>query len=77
MAKVTGLSGSSSIGGASAVATQAPSFNVLGATSAGDNMIADVIGSTNNSPMRAYVVESDVASAQSLSRNANDIASID
>ena len=61
----------------SAVGTQAPSFNVLGATSAGDNMIADVIGSTNNSPMRAYVVESDVASAQSLSRNANDIASID
>ena len=78
MAKVTGMSsGGGSVGGASAVATQAPSFNVLGATSAGDNMIADVIGSANNSPVRAYVVESEVASAQSLSRNANDIASID
>ena len=76
MAKVTGMS-SGSVGAAASTPAQAPSFNVLGATSAGDNMIADVIGNANNSPVRAYVVESEVASAQSLSRNANDIASID
>ena len=72
----TGISGGSVGGGMSAVAPQAPSFNVLGQTSAGDNMLADVIGSTNNT-MRAYVVESDVASVQSLTRNANDLSSID
>ena len=76
MDSVTGMS-SGSGGGMTAAAPQAPSFNVLGATSAGDNMLADVIGQSNNSPVRAYVVESEVASAQSLSRNANDIASID
>ena len=73
----------SSVGGASASsgvsapsAVQAPSFNVLGATSAGDEMIASTIASTNSKPLRAYVVESEVSSAQALGRNAEGLASM-
>lgn len=72
--QATGISGGG--GGITAQAPQAPSFNVLGQTSAGDNMLADVIGNSQQT-MRAYVVESDVASVQSLTRNANDLSSID
>ena len=55
---------------------QAPSFNVIGSTSAGDNMVAGAIASVNDAPMRAYVVESDVTSAQSASRASDDLSSI-
>ncbi len=76
-AKLDSTTGISSGGGSiTAAAPQAPSFNVLGQTSAGDNMLADVIGQSNQT-MRAYVVESDVASVQSLTRNATDLSSID
>jgi hypothetical protein len=44
-----------------------PSFNVVGQSSA--NQIADVIAGQNAKPMRAYVVASDVSTAQSLERN--------
>ena len=64
-------------GGVSAGASpQAPSFNVIGSTSAGDNMVAGAIASVNDAPMRAYVVESDVTSAQSASRASDDLSSI-
>ena len=64
-------------GGVSAGAPpQAPSFNVIGSTSAGDNMVAGAIASVNDAPMRAYVVESDVTSAQSASRASDDLSSI-
>lgn len=61
-------------GGASAI--QAPNFNVIGQTSAGDNMIADTIQGANNRPIRAFVVDKDVTSSQELSRNTENIASI-
>ena len=44
-----------------------PSFNVVGQSSA--NQIADVVSSQLSKPMRAYVVASDVSTAQSLERN--------
>ena len=40
-------------------------------------MIADTVASTNNRTMRAYVVENDVSTSQSLRRNALNMASID
>lgn len=70
------VGGGSGGGGASPSPVSAPSFNVLGATSAGDNMIADTVAGSNNQTMRAYVVESDVSTSQSLRRNALDMASI-
>lgn len=56
--------------------SSAPSFNVLGQTSAGENMIANAIGSANSTPVRAYVVENEVTSAQQLARNAAISASM-
>ena len=44
-----------------------PSFNVVGQSSA--TQLADVIAGQNSKPMRAYVVASDVSTAQSLERN--------
>ena len=55
---------------------QAPSFNVLGATSAGDEMVAGAIGRANSQPVKAYVVESEMTSMQSLGRNAEGLASM-
>tara|TARA_R110001606_G_scaffold8664_6_gene38108 strand:- start:12525 stop:15035 length:2511 start_codon:yes stop_codon:yes gene_type:complete len=64
-------------GGAGASAPPAPpSFNVIGGTSAGDELIASTVAGVNNAPMRAYVVESDVSSSQELQRNTETIASI-
>ena len=75
LASKAGASGGG--GGATAgSAPQAPSFNVIGATSAGDNMVAGAIASVNDAPMRAYVVESDVTSAQAGQRATDDMSSI-
>ena len=49
------------------VVSTPPSFNVVGAS--GVNQLADVIAGQNSKPMRAYVVASDVSTAQSLERN--------
>ena len=73
---ITSAVGGKVSGGASPAPVSAPSFNVLGATSAGENMIADTVASTNNQTMRAYVVESDVSTSQSLRRNALSLSSI-
>lgn len=70
------LGGSSSSSGMSSTPVAAPSFNVLGATSAGDNMIANTISGVNDNPVRAYVLEGDVSSAQSAARNTSDLASV-
>jgi len=53
---------------------QAPSFNVVGAS--GTNQLAETIASKNQEPMKAYVVASDVTTAQSLERNIVSSASI-
>jgi hypothetical protein len=44
-----------------------PNFNVVGAS--GVTQLADVIAGQNAKPMRAYVVASDVSTAQALERN--------
>ena len=77
-ASAAGASGGGSapsLGGGGA-APQAPAFNVIGQTSAGDNMIADTINQANANPMRAYVVEGDISSSQELGRKANAMASV-
>ena len=74
MKKITGRFSGGSIGGGTA--PQAPNFNVIGQTSAGDNMIADTIQGANSRPIRAFVVDKDVTSSQELSRNTETIASI-
>ena len=76
VAGVAAQAGGGGGGGGSAPAPRPPSFNVIGQTSAGDNMIADTIAGVNDRPMRAYVVDSDVTSTQELSRNTANEASI-
>lgn len=51
-----------------------PTFNVVGA--AGDNQLAAAIASTQREPVKAYVVASDVTTAQQLDRNIISSASI-
>ena len=51
----------------SASAPQAPSFNVVG--NSGMNQIAQTIGQQSQSPIKAYVVSSDVTTQQALDRN--------
>ena len=51
----------------SAGASAAPSFNVIGGGQT--NQLADVVSAQGNKPVKAYVVSSDVSSAQSLDRN--------
>jgi hypothetical protein len=51
-----------------------PSFNVVGTS--GTNQLADVIAGQANKPMKAYVVSSEVSTAQSLERNIVQGASI-
>jgi hypothetical protein len=53
------------VGGIAAPA--APSFNVVGA--GGTNQIAQVMSNQGMPPVQAYVVASNVTSAQSLNRN--------
>lgn len=53
---------------------QAPSFNVVG--TGGTNQLAETIANQNKEPMKAYVVASDVTTAQSLERNIVSSASI-
>lgn len=54
-------------GGLGTTAPTPPSFNVVGASQT--SQLADVIANANAKPMRAYVVASDVSTAQSLERN--------
>lgn len=75
MKKATsGLGGTGRGGGAAA--PQAPNFNVIGQTSAGENLIADTIQGANSRPMRAFVVDKDITSSQELARNTENEASI-
>jgi hypothetical protein len=54
--------------------SQAPAFNVVGAS--GETQLADAIGSQTQQPTRAFVVSSDVTTAQELDRNIIEGASI-
>lgn len=66
--------GSRGGGGISVPAPQAPSFNVVGTS--GTNQLAETIAGQTKEPMKAYVVASDVTTAQSLERNIVSSASI-
>jgi hypothetical protein len=61
-------------GGSVASAPSAPVFNVVGA--APENQLAQAIGEKENKPQKAYIVASDVTSAQALDRNIIESASI-
>lgn len=64
----------SGVGGSAPVVSQAPQFNVVGTS--GTNQLAETIQGKSNEPMKAYVVASDVTTAQSLERNIVSSASI-
>jgi len=68
-----GGGGSRSVGGGD-TGSQAPAFNVVGAS--GETQLADAIGSQTQRPARAYVVSNDVTTAQELDRNIIEGASI-
>jgi len=54
--------------------SQAPAFNVVGAS--GTDQLADAIGGQSERPARAYVVSGDITTAQELDRNIIEGASI-
>ena len=64
-----GSGGGGSAGGAimASAAPAAPSFNVVG--NSGVNQLAGVMSGKENTPVKAFVVPSDVTSGQSLDRN--------
>ena len=68
--------GSSNIptGGGGGAESIPPAFNVVGAS--GTNQLADAIGGQTQQPTKAYVVASDVSTAQELDRNIIEGASI-
>ena len=61
-------------GGTAPAASQAPSFNVVGASDT--NQLAQAIGEDKKKPVKAFVVSGDVSTAQSLDRNIVEGASI-
>ena len=64
-------------GGSTAIApipSAPPAFNVVGTS--GTNQLADIIAGQSKQPIKAYVVSSDVSTAQSLDRNIIEGASI-
>jgi len=77
-AEIAGLSDAPvSLGGgssAAAAAPAAPSFNVVGASA--QNQLAAAIAGQQSEPVKAYVVSSDVTTAQELDRKIVEGASI-
>ena len=69
-----GRGGGSGVSASAAPALAAPSFNIVGQS--GTNQLAESIGSQEKQPIKAYVVSSDVTSAQSMERNIVSGASI-
>lgn len=70
--KASGAGGGISVSNPSV--PQAPSFNVVG--TGGANQIAQSIGAQGQSPIKAYVVASDVTTQQALNRNIVTSASL-
>lgn len=74
--QIPGASGGGGAGGAaSSNAPAAPKFNVVGASPASANQVANTLGK-DLPPVKAYVVANDVTSAQSLNRNIVSSASL-
>jgi len=61
-------------GGSSGRQSQAPAFNVVGASP--ENQLASAIGQKESQPVKAYVVSNDVTNAQALDRNIVESASL-
>ena len=61
-------------GGGSAPAVQAPAFNVVGATQ--ESQLAQAIAGADDKPIKAFVVATDVSTAQELERSTIEGASI-
>ena len=61
-------------GGSAAPPSIPPSFNIVGST--GTNQLAEAIGGTTQQPIKAFVVSSDVTTAQQLDRRREESASI-
>tara|TARA_Y100001972_G_scaffold57860_1_gene71040 strand:- start:232 stop:1800 length:1569 start_codon:yes stop_codon:yes gene_type:complete len=72
--KAGGSASKPSVGGNEPTPSQAPAFNIVGAT--GSNQLADAIAGQSQQPVRAFVVSNDVTSAQELDRNIIEGASI-
>ena len=53
-----------------------PSFNVIGAASAGENLIAESIESKNSEPVKAYVVESEISDKQRVINEARKLRTL-
>jgi len=70
----SGGRGGSSSGGGGGQTVQPPDFNIIGST--GTNQLAEAIGTTTKLPIKAYVVSSDVTSAQEMDRNIVESSSI-
>ena len=58
----------------SPTASQAPAFNIVGASP--ENQLAQAIGEQEKQPMKAYVVSNEVTNAQALDRNIVESASL-
>jgi hypothetical protein len=67
-------SGGGTGGGGVAQTVTPPDFNIIGTT--GVNQLATAIGGTTQEPIKAYVVSSEITSAQELDRNIIDSASL-
>ena len=61
-------------GGGSAPVVQAPAFNVVGATQ--ESQLAQAISGADSKPLKAFVVASDISTAQELERSTIEGASI-
>lgn len=61
-------------GGSSGRQSQAPAFNVVGASP--ENQLASAIGQRESQPVKAFVVSNDVTNAQALDRNIVQSASL-
>ena len=71
-ASAAGVSG----GGLSNVQSNAPTFNVVGQQSAGEQAIGSRLEALADNPIKAYVVESEVTNAQQMSSQVESNASI-
>jgi|TARA_Y100000033_G_scaffold48326_1_gene55016 hypothetical protein len=74
IASISGVSEAVSGSGGGTPSIQAPAFNVVGATQT--SQLAQTIAQADGQPLRAYVVASDVTTAQELERSTIEGASI-
>jgi len=64
----------SGLGGSSTPSIQAPAFNVVGATQ--ESQLAQAISGADSKPLKAFVVASDISTAQELERSTIEGASM-